>query len=77
MVTKELLAPNGDVKLENIYIRVANATSVNVRADFMEKLQEAPSFAFDIWYSNMVTFHPTPRAANTTKEQTSTFGGEA
>ncbi|KAK8387552.1 hypothetical protein O3P69_018234 [Scylla paramamosain] len=75
MLTSDLLAPYGNISISSTYVRVANATSLLVRSDFMVTWLKAPSSAFDIWHCGEITLQSTPSPANNTRVKSGTFAG--
>lgn len=75
VLTSDLLAHYGVINISAAYVRVANATSLLVRSDFIVSWLKAPSSAFDIWHSGEVTLQSTPNPSNNTGMKSGTFAG--
>ncbi|KAG0718824.1 hypothetical protein GWK47_051712 [Chionoecetes opilio] len=75
VLTKELFEPYLNMSLNTAYVRVTNATSVNVTSGFMQRWLSWPSSAFDVWNSGTVTLQPTPRLDNDTRLKPGSFAG--
>lgn len=75
ILTRELLEPYDNRGIDTAYVRVMNATSVNVTGEFVDRWLEVSSAAFDIWHGGVVTLNASPRAANDTPSKFGLFAG--
>ncbi|XP_071525223.1 uncharacterized protein [Panulirus ornatus] len=63
LLNKELY-PFRNSSLVSAYVRVVNATSVNVTGEFLKEWLQAPSAALDIWRGGNVTLESVPQLDN-------------